>query len=84
MKKTKRKKDDVFLSNDTVEVNLWSDKKQGHELTEIRLYSLVELGCENEPVVRIYNWMDREEIDSLEEMGKYIDNLDFGVSLKEF
>jgi len=81
---TKRKKDDMFLSNDTVEVNLWSDQKQGHKLTEIRLYSLVGLGCENEPVVRIYDWMDQEEIDSLEEMGKFIDNLDFGVKLEEF
>ena len=61
--------------------NMWNSDKEDVELTEFDYDTKVTLGCENEPVIKISDWMDQENINTLEEMAGYIDDLDFNIAL---
>jgi len=64
-----------------MKIKSWNDKTQDIEDVEINLNSKVMLGCENQPVVRICNWMEDQGIEDVSKMIVYINNLDFNVQV---
>jgi len=62
-------------------IQAWNKETQDTVETEISKFTLVKLGCENEPKKFIFEWMALRDIETLAEMCEYINDLDFNVEV---
>jgi len=62
-------------------IQSWNDQSQDNEEVEITENSMIKLGTDNTPHIRVWAWMKIQELSSMEELVSYIDNLDFNVQV---
>ena len=65
----------------TVTIQAWSEEDKTTSDFEIGLDTLLMLGCENNPVIEVGNWMKMQEIEGLQAFADYVNNLDFNVEV---
>ena len=62
-------------------IQSWNDDLQDTESVEITESTKIVLGCDDQPIVEVSEWMAQQGIDTLEEMADYINSLDFNVQV---
>ena len=62
-------------------IQAWDKETQDTKPVEITWLTKLRLGCENNPVTTVLDWAELQDIDSLQGMCEYINNLDFNVEV---